>query len=150
MYADHEGCIERTYRNHSAVPLRRGEHRGDRWGYIDDSLLHGCFFLLVIRITMFYRIEIRYLNRPTAICRLLLVFMYKLLLWNTEQNYPPVFILTFQLAVHLCQPLLTLADSNDCFSHTPTWLYCLMKDEQTFLLKCTCYIYEIAIKEYVT
>ena len=43
----YHGCRKGTWECGS-TPARRGEHRSDRWGYIDDSLLHGCLIVVMV------------------------------------------------------------------------------------------------------
>ena len=57
MDIPHEGCQSGTCRYRADAPVRRGEHRGGRWGNIDDSFLHGCLIRFVVRIIIFCRIQ---------------------------------------------------------------------------------------------
>ena len=76
VYASHVGCRWWTCGCRAATPVRRGEHRGDGYGNIDDSILHDCFICIVVRIIIiiFCRIEISHRNRQTEFCRLLLIY----------------------------------------------------------------------------
>ena len=54
LYTPHDGSQTWAYSYREAASVRWGEQRGSNSGNIDDSVLHGCYF--VVRIIIFCRI----------------------------------------------------------------------------------------------